>query len=449
MHWIADRCMDLNPDGSMQIMYGYDGRKVLTEQTLPHLEGYRGSAPVRIGNGAFDQLQLDIYGELMDAVYLHNKYGELISADLWDNLIRLVNYVCDNWHRPDEGIWEVRGGQQEFLYSRLMCWVAVDRGIRLADRRSLPYPRERWYRTRDQIYREIFTEYFDPSRQAFIQHKGAKTLDASNLLMPLVRFISPTEASCAAAVRRGGTESYSTAPDALQECALRRRSTTRQVTAPIEHRSGSEGAERRRALGVPRSPRVPRPGAYRTCPARRAIPRASNAARACPRRGRKIAQVSHRTHLSYRSTVFSGLSWAAPSLPFRQPVFRRQLSDQSLGRRGDARAERACQLVVEGRVVIGAQHERRRPRRRVSGEEARHTGQDLDAGVIVIRQHPREEREPSIVHLLRRQLEVARHGEDLIGRTRDACHARDPQHLERRQERMRVVGEVGMRRVPR
>ncbi|MCD6033421.1 MAG: glycosyl hydrolase, glycosyl hydrolase family 15 [Thermomicrobiales bacterium] len=143
MHWIADRCMELNPDGSMQIMYGYDGRKVLTEQTLPHLEGYRGSAPVRIGNGAFDQLQLDIYGELMDAVYLHNKYGELISADLWDNLIRLVNYVCDNWHRPDEGIWEVRGGQQEFLYSRLMCWVAVDRGIRLADRRSLPYPRAR------------------------------------------------------------------------------------------------------------------------------------------------------------------------------------------------------------------------------------------------------------------------------------------------------------------
>jgi GH15 family glucan-1,4-alpha-glucosidase len=141
----------------------------------------------------FDQLQLDIYGELMDAVYLHNKYGELISADLWDNLIRLVNYVCDNWRRPDEGIWEVRGGQQEFLYSRLMCWVAVDRGVRLGERRSLPFPRERWYRTRDQIYREIFTDFFDPSRQAFVQHKGAKTLDASNLLMPLVRFISPTD----------------------------------------------------------------------------------------------------------------------------------------------------------------------------------------------------------------------------------------------------------------
>jgi GH15 family glucan-1,4-alpha-glucosidase len=193
MRWIADRCMDLNADGSMQIMYGYDGRKVLTEQTLPHLEGYRGTAPVRIGNGAYNQLQLDIYGELMDAVYLYNKYGELISDELWSNLVRLVDYVCANWHRPDEGIWEVRGGQQEFLYSRLMCWVAIDRGIRLGDRRSMPYPRERWYQTRDQIYQEIFTEYFDDARQAFVQHKGAKTLDASNLLMPLVRFISPTD----------------------------------------------------------------------------------------------------------------------------------------------------------------------------------------------------------------------------------------------------------------
>jgi GH15 family glucan-1,4-alpha-glucosidase len=193
MRWIADRCMDLNADGSMQIMYGYDGRKVLTEQTLPHLEGYRGTAPVRIGNGAYNQLQLDIYGELMDAVYLYNKYGELISDELWSNLVRLVDYVCANWHRPDEGIWEVRGGQQEFLYSRLMCWVAIDRGIRLGERRSMPYPRERWYQTRDQIYQEIFTEYFDDARQAFIQHKGAKTLDASNLLMPLVRFISPTD----------------------------------------------------------------------------------------------------------------------------------------------------------------------------------------------------------------------------------------------------------------
>jgi GH15 family glucan-1,4-alpha-glucosidase len=193
MSWISDRCMDLNPDGSMQIMYGHDGRKVLSEETLPHLEGYRGSSPVRIGNGAYDQLQLDIYGELMDSVYLYNKYGEPIPAALWENLVRLVDWVCANWRRSDEGIWEVRGGQQEFLYSRLMCWVAVDRGIRLGERRSFPYPRERWYTTRDEIYRQIFTEFWDPTRRTFVQHRGSTIVDAANLLMPMVKFISPTD----------------------------------------------------------------------------------------------------------------------------------------------------------------------------------------------------------------------------------------------------------------
>ncbi len=193
MSWIEGRCMDLNPDGSMQIMYGHDGRRVLTEETLPHFEGYRGSSPVRIGNGAYDQLQLDIYGELMDAVYLYNKYGEPISYDLWENLVRLVDWVCEHWQIPDEGIWEVRGGQQEFLYSRLMCWVAVDRAIRLADRRSFPYPFERWRTCRDQITRDILTNFWDPKRRTFLQHKGATTVDASSLLMPMVKFISPTD----------------------------------------------------------------------------------------------------------------------------------------------------------------------------------------------------------------------------------------------------------------
>jgi GH15 family glucan-1,4-alpha-glucosidase len=193
MRWIHDRCMDLNPDGSLQIMYGHDGRKTLTEEILPHLEGYRGSRPVRIGNGAYDQLQLDIYGELLDSVYLYNKYGEPIPHDLWVNLVRLVNYVCEHWREADEGIWEVRGGRQEFLYSRLMCWVAVDRGIRLADRRSLPYPFDAWRGTRDAIYSDIMTNFYDPDRESFVQHKGVKTVDASNLLMPMVKFISPTD----------------------------------------------------------------------------------------------------------------------------------------------------------------------------------------------------------------------------------------------------------------
>ncbi len=193
MKWIEARCDELNPDGSLQIMYGIDGRHVLTESTLDHLEGYRQSKPVRIGNGAYNQLQLDIYGELMDSVYLYDKYGEPISYDLWQNLHRLLDWVCENWHRKDEGIWEVRSGQQEFLYSRLMCWVALDRGIRLAQKRSLPAPLEKWLSIRNQIYNEIFTEFWDQELKAFVQYKGSKTLDASNLLMPLVRFIGPTD----------------------------------------------------------------------------------------------------------------------------------------------------------------------------------------------------------------------------------------------------------------
>ena len=193
MDWIHDRCMDLKPDGPLQIMYGHDGTKNLTEQTLPHLEGYRGSSPVRVGNGAYDQLQLDIYGELMDAVYLYNKHGEPIAYELWGNLVRVVDWVCEHWHLADEGVWEIRGGRQEFLYSRLMCWVALDRGIRLADRRSFPYPFDRWRRTRDDIYHDMMTTFWDEGRRTFVQHAGAHTVDASTLLMPMVKFISPTD----------------------------------------------------------------------------------------------------------------------------------------------------------------------------------------------------------------------------------------------------------------
>ncbi|MFQ5881482.1 MAG: glycoside hydrolase family 15 protein [Candidatus Methylomirabilales bacterium] len=193
MHWVEARCRELNPDGSLQIMYGIDGRHTLTEETLDHLEGYKGSRPVRIGNGAANQLQLDIYGELMDSVYLYNKYGSPISYDLWTGLRRLVNWVCDNWQRKDEGIWEVRGGQQHFLYSKLMCWVALDRGLRLADKRSFPADRDRWLKVRDQIYEAIMSQGWSPKREAFVQHYGSESLDAANLMMPLVFFVSPTD----------------------------------------------------------------------------------------------------------------------------------------------------------------------------------------------------------------------------------------------------------------
>jgi GH15 family glucan-1,4-alpha-glucosidase len=126
MDWVEARFHELNPDGSLQIMYGIDGRHMLTEETLHHLNGYKVSRPVRIGNGAYNQLQLDIYGELMDSVYLSNKYGSPITADLWMSLRRLINWVCDNWGREDEGIWETRDGRRHFVYTKLMTFWLVE-----------------------------------------------------------------------------------------------------------------------------------------------------------------------------------------------------------------------------------------------------------------------------------------------------------------------------------
>jgi GH15 family glucan-1,4-alpha-glucosidase len=191
MGWLEDRCYKPKPDGLLQLMYGIDGRTDLTEETLDHLEGYRGSRPVRVGNGAYSQLQLDIYGELMDAVYLYNKYGDPIWYELWTHLRRLIDWVCDNWQREDEGVWEVRGGRRHFVYSKLMCWVALDRALRLADKRSFPADRERWLEVRDDIYEEIMEKGWSSERKAFVQAYDDNTLDASNLIMPLVFFVAP------------------------------------------------------------------------------------------------------------------------------------------------------------------------------------------------------------------------------------------------------------------
>jgi GH15 family glucan-1,4-alpha-glucosidase len=193
IRWITSICQALEPDGSLQIMYTIDGRPAPAEEILPHLDGYLGSRPVRIGNAASAHLQLDIYGELMDSVYLYDKYGAPIGYDEWQNLVRLIDWVCQHWREKDESIWEVRGGRREFLYSRVMCWVAVDRAIRLANRRSFPAPLPRWHETRDTIYRDVFERFWDPARRGFVQHPGAGTFDAAALLMPLVRFVSPTD----------------------------------------------------------------------------------------------------------------------------------------------------------------------------------------------------------------------------------------------------------------
>jgi GH15 family glucan-1,4-alpha-glucosidase len=179
--------------GPLRLMYGIDGRSDLREETLDHLEGYRGSRPVRVGNAAHEQLQLDIYGELMDAVYLHNKYVEPLSYDNWVYLRGLVDWLCENWRRDDEGIWEVRGGRRPFVFSKFMSWVAVDRGLRLADKRSFPADRLRWLATRDEIYEEVMEKGYDPQRQAFVQSYGSDALDAATLLMPLTFFMAPND----------------------------------------------------------------------------------------------------------------------------------------------------------------------------------------------------------------------------------------------------------------
>jgi GH15 family glucan-1,4-alpha-glucosidase len=191
--WLKDRLSDDAQRGPLQVMYGVDGRQDLEEISLDQFGGYENSQPVRIGNAAYQQLQLDIYGEMMDSIYLANKYGKPIPHAGWQDVQRLLDWLRNNWRRPDEGIWEVRGGAREFLHSRVMCWVAFDRALRLADKRSLSGPLDVWRQTRDEIRNDIFTNFWDDELKSFVQAKGTKELDAAALLMPMMRFISPVD----------------------------------------------------------------------------------------------------------------------------------------------------------------------------------------------------------------------------------------------------------------
>jgi GH15 family glucan-1,4-alpha-glucosidase len=174
-------------------MYAVDGGTELPETTLPHLEGYAQSQPVRIGNGAYKQFQMDIYGELVDTVYLYDQAGGSIPFDFWQNIERMLDVVMQRWREPDHGIWEIRGGKRENLYSQLMCWVALDRGIKIAQHRSFPSPVDKWRKVRDEIFHEIYNGFWDSEQEAFVQAKESKVMDASALLMPLVRFVSSKE----------------------------------------------------------------------------------------------------------------------------------------------------------------------------------------------------------------------------------------------------------------
>jgi GH15 family glucan-1,4-alpha-glucosidase len=193
MNWIEDRCHELEGDSILQPVYRIDGGHDLAEEELTHLEGYMGSGPVRIGNSAHKQFQLDVYGELLDSAYLFNKYGTYIAFDSWQQLRKLTNWVCEHWEYPDEGVWESRGTKEQFVYSKLMCWVAIDRALRIANKRSFPADRTRWETVRDRIYEDIMAKGWNEKRQAFTRYYGSDSLDASNLIMPLVFFVSATD----------------------------------------------------------------------------------------------------------------------------------------------------------------------------------------------------------------------------------------------------------------
>jgi GH15 family glucan-1,4-alpha-glucosidase len=194
MHWVDDRVREAKDrETPLQIMYRVDGSADLSEEVLDHFEGYRGSAPVRVGNGAANQLQLDIYGDVLNGLHEADSHGLQFSRQLWLNTVRLVDWLCEHWDQPDDGIWETRGGRQDFTYGRLMSWVALDRAVRLAQRRGRPGDTDRWVRDRNQIYEQIMTRGFHPGRGAFVQHYATDVLDASLLTMPSVGFIAPTD----------------------------------------------------------------------------------------------------------------------------------------------------------------------------------------------------------------------------------------------------------------
>ncbi|KAJ2143424.1 hypothetical protein EV180_001529 [Coemansia sp. RSA 518] len=204
MGFVRALCQEKNPDGGLQIMYTLRGGREMAELELGHLEGYRACAPVRIGNGAADHLQLDIYGELLDAVYLYNKFSQPLSFDEWVDIRALVDYVCDNYDQPDMGIWEVRGKRQNFTYSKVQCWVAIDRGLRLVDKRDFPCRnKQRWQHTRDTLYEEIMERAWNPELEMFTQsYEHHEMLDAAVLAMPLVFFCAGTDPRFVKTMRR-------------------------------------------------------------------------------------------------------------------------------------------------------------------------------------------------------------------------------------------------------
>ena len=205
-HWLQRLSCTNGED--LQIMYGIRGERNLTEQELPHLSGYCDSRPVRIGNEAAQQKQLDIYGEVLDCMHIYRRQGgfeqcgETLDGPMWEMMCALVEYVCAHWQEPDSGIWEVRGGPRHFVYSKVMCWVALDRGIRAAQQLHLEADLLRWCIVRDQIRVDILARGYNTTLGAFTQSYDDTALDAANLLLPLVGFIPPNDPRMRSTVER-------------------------------------------------------------------------------------------------------------------------------------------------------------------------------------------------------------------------------------------------------
>jgi GH15 family glucan-1,4-alpha-glucosidase len=193
--WLRDRGIEGGGETGrpLKIMYRVDGSSDLVEETLDHFEGWRGSRPVRIGNGAADQLQLDIYGEAMDSLHLADSNGLVAGHQGWVEVANMMDWLCENWDQPDEGIWETRGGRQNFTYGRFQTWVALDRAIKIANRRGRPGNVNKWAVERDLVYNQIMEHGWNPKVGAFTQHYKTEVLDSSLLMMPLMGFVSPRD----------------------------------------------------------------------------------------------------------------------------------------------------------------------------------------------------------------------------------------------------------------
>ena len=191
MGWLQDRCQDSG--GLLQPIYGIDGRAELYEEELSHLSGYRDSRPVRLGNETYNQLHLGLYGAVLDAAYLHNRYGAPLNYDVWQSLRIILNWLSENWRQPDEGMWGARGDRKHFVSSKVLSWVALHRAVLLAYQRGLPAEEDRWIEQQDAIYEEVMEKGWNPEKGSFVQHYGSDAPDASLLLMPVVKFVGPTD----------------------------------------------------------------------------------------------------------------------------------------------------------------------------------------------------------------------------------------------------------------